>query len=145
MYPNLGPRSGGTVLSIKGKHLTIGSKIRIFVGHQPCLIVENEETVVSNTISTDDSNQFIESSISSRESYYEPEEEIIQCRTSKLNVMNEQDESRQQRFVKRQALWIGRITISIDNFTETYSNITYSYTEVRKYIFLNCQTLYFIS
>jgi len=63
----------------------------------------------------------------------ENEEEIIQCRTSKLTVMNEHDENRQQRFVKRQALWIGTITILIDNFTETYSNITYSYIEVSKY------------
>jgi hypothetical protein len=39
---------------------------------------------------------------------------------------------REQRFVKRQALWMGTITILIDNFTETYSNIIYSYTEVRE-------------
>ena len=60
----------------------------------------------------------------------ENDEEILQCRTSKLAVI-EQNHYRQQRFVKRQALWIGTITILIDNFTETYSNITYSYTEVK--------------
>ena len=58
------------------------------------------------------------------------EKEIIQCRTSKLTVMDQQNENRQQRFVKRQALWIGTITILIDNYTETYSNFTYSYTQV---------------
>ncbi len=60
------------------------------------------------------------------------EEEVIQCRTSKLADMAEDDHNRQQRFVKRHALWIGTITILIDNFTETYLNITYSYLEVRK-------------
>ncbi|CAF1159331.1 unnamed protein product [Rotaria sordida] len=129
VYPNLGPRSGGTLLSIKGKHLTIGSKINIFVGHQPCFVIENEEIFTSSTISDDENNQLIIPSISQLELPDENEEEIIQCRTSKLTVMNEHDENRQQRFVKRQALWIGTITILIDNFTETYSNITYSYIE----------------
>jgi hypothetical protein len=63
--------------------------------------------------------------------FNENDEEIIHCRTSKLAVLSEQNHNRQQRFVKRQALWIGTITILIDNFTETYSNITYSYTEVK--------------
>ncbi|CAM4743164.1 unnamed protein product [Rotaria magnacalcarata] len=129
VYPNLGPRSGGTVLSIKGKHLTIGSKINIFVGHQACSLVENEEPFISSTLSDDENNQLLTSSVSQFESYNENEEEIIQCRTSKLTVINEHDDNRKQRFVKRQALWIGTITILIDNFTETYSNITYSYTE----------------
>jgi hypothetical protein len=44
--------------------------------------------------------------------------------------MTDENKNRQQRLAKRQALWIGTITILIDNFTETYSNITYSYTEV---------------
>ncbi|CAF1076683.1 unnamed protein product [Rotaria sp. Silwood1] len=129
IYPNLGPRSGGTLLSIKGKHLTIGSKINIFVGHQPCLIIENEEMSTSSTISDDENNSLMIPWISQLELPNENEEEIIQCRTSKLTIINEHNNNRQQRFVKRQALWIGTITILIDNFTETYSNITYSYTE----------------
>jgi len=55
------------------------------------------------------------------------DDEILQCRTSKLNNENH---SRHHRLVKRQTLWTGTIRILIDNFTETYSNITYSYTEV---------------
>lgn len=133
VHPSLGPRSGGTLLSIKGKHLTIGSKINIFVGHQPCYLVENEEPIISSTVVDDENNPLIISTMSQLGLYNENEdEEIIHCRTSKLAVSNEHDENRHQRFVKRQALWIGTITILIDNFTETYSNITYSYTEVRE-------------
>jgi len=89
--------------------------------------------LISSTISDEDNTQLTDSSISQLDINNENEEEIIQCRTSKLAVMTEGNENRQQRFVKRQALWIGTITILIDNFTETYSNITYSYTEVKKY------------
>lgn len=130
VHPNLGPRSGGTLLSIRGKHLTIGSKINIFVGHQECYRIENEELFFSSstTISNDENNSIIDSSMTPLEF----EDEILRCRTSKLAVMTDGETShRQERFIKRQALWIGTITIFIDNFTETYSNITYSYTEVR--------------
>ncbi|CAF1302859.1 unnamed protein product [Adineta steineri] len=129
IHPNVGPRSGGTLISIKGKHLTIGSKINIFVGHQQCLLIENEETIISSTISDDENNHLINPTISHLDSENENAEDIIQCRTSKLTDTNEENENRQQRFVKRHALWMGTITILIDNFTETYSNITYSYTE----------------
>ncbi len=131
IYPNLGPRSGGTLLSIKGKHLTIGSQINIFVGHQQCFLIETEEILVGSTISEDDNNQAIDLSSTSVEGNNEDQEEMIHCRTSKLAVMTE-NVDREQRFVKRQALWMGTITILIDNFTETYSNIIYSYTEVRE-------------
>jgi hypothetical protein len=85
---------------------------------------------VSSTISDDENNQVITSSISQLDLFNENDDEILHCRTSKLAVVTEQ---KQRRFVKREALWMGTITILIDNFTETYSNITYSYTEVTKY------------
>ncbi|CAF1616037.1 unnamed protein product, partial [Adineta ricciae] len=129
VHPNIGPRSGGTVLSIKGKHLTIGSKINILVGHQQCFLIENKETLVTNIISEDENNQRFASSTFDSDVDDQNAEEIIKCRTSKLTDVDEENQSRQQRFVKRQALWIGSLTILIDNFTETYSNITYSYTE----------------
>ncbi len=110
--------------------MTIGSKINIFVGHQQCYLIENEEILISSTVSDEENNQIIDSSIVQLESNNENEEEILQCRTSKLAVMTDENSNRQQRLTKRQALWIGTITILIDNFTETYSNITYSYTEV---------------
>jgi hypothetical protein len=96
--------------------------------------------LISSTISDEENIHLTDQSISSSSQLdinNENEEEIIQCRTSKLAVITERNENRQQRFVKRQALWIGTITILIDNFTETYSNITYSYTEVNKYSFLH--------
>lgn len=135
VYPHIGPRSGGTLLSIKGKHLTIGNKINIFVGHQQCMLIKNEEPLISSALSDEENNQIIDSSITRFEVNNENDEEIIQCRTSKLASLDEDIQNRQQRFVKRQALWIGTITILIDNFTETYSNITYSYTEVEKSLF----------
>ena len=49
---------------LKGKHLTIGSKINIFVGHQQCFLIENEETFISSTISDEENNQITDSSIS---------------------------------------------------------------------------------
>jgi hypothetical protein len=90
--------------------------------------------LISSTISDEENNQLIDSSITQFELNNENDEDILQCRTSKLAVMRDDDENRKQRFVKRQALWIGTITILIDNFTETYSNITYSYTEVKNSI-----------
>ncbi len=90
--------------------------------------------MISSTISDEENNQLIDSSITQFELNNENDEDILQCRTSKLAVMRDDDENRKQRFVKRQALWIGTITILIDNFTETYSNITYSYTEVKNSI-----------
>lgn len=128
--PNLGPRSGGTLLSIRGRHLSIGSKISVYVGHQECFRIENEEILISSTIANEENNAGMDSTTLPLEFDEENREEILRCRTSKLAVTNDQNENRQQRFVKRQALWIGTITILIDNFTETYSNITYSYTEV---------------
>ncbi len=83
--------------------------------------------MISSAISDEDNNQIIDSSIGQVESKNENEEEILHCRTSKLA---DQSGNRQPRLSKRQALWIGTIMILIDNFTETYSNITYSYTEV---------------
>ncbi len=81
----------------------------------------------SSTVSDEDNNQIIDSLIGQIESKNENDEEILQCRTSKLT---DENNNQQQRLNKRQALWIGKIKILIDNFTETYSNITYSYTEV---------------
>ncbi|UJR28522.1 hypothetical protein I4U23_009760 [Adineta vaga] len=129
IYPNIGPRSGGTLLSVKGKHLSIGNRINIFVGHQPCILMENEETLTTSTLIDNENNPLFVPSTSILETNDENDEEIIKCRTSKLIDMNDENLNRQQRFVKRHALWIGTITILIDNFTETYSNITYSYTE----------------
>lgn len=129
--PHVGPRSGGTLLSIRGKHLSIGSKINVYVGHQECFRIENEEILISSTISNEENNPGMDSTTVSLEFEEENREEILRCRTSKLAAMNDESDHRQQRFIKRQALWIGTITILIDSFTETYSNITYSYTEVR--------------
>ena len=86
---------------------------------------------MTNIISEDENNQRFAPSTFASEAEDKNAEEIIKCRTSKLTNMDEENQSRQQRFVKRQALWIGSLTILIDNFTETYSNITYSYTEVK--------------
>ena len=107
IHPNVGPRSGGTLVSIHGKHLLVGSKIQIFVGDQECHLLETESIV-------------------------ESEEEIVRCRTSKLAAHSEQWMQSMPRLVKREALWNGTITILIDNYTETYSNISYAYTEVNQ-------------
>ena len=131
MQPTWGPRSGGTLLSIQGRHLTIGSQIRVFVGDQECFLIAAEETLVTSTVSDDENSQATTSAVSPSVPMVEDEEEHLQCRTSKFGANDDREEYRAQRFVKRQSLWIGSVRIFIDNFTETYANVTYSYTEVR--------------
>ena len=131
VQPTWGPRSGGTLLSIHGKHLTIGSQIRVFVGDQECFLIAAEETLVTSTVPDDENSLVTSTTVSPSVPTVEDEEQNIQCRTSKLGANDEHEEYRAQRFVKRQALWIGSVRIFIDNFTETYANVTYSYTEVR--------------
>ncbi|CAF1436037.1 unnamed protein product, partial [Didymodactylos carnosus] len=119
-YPILGPRSGGTVLSIEGKYLTVGSKIQIYIGTQECILLneqyDNKDLFLNDTV------LFKRSTII--------DDEIIQCRTTKLLSSSHMDEilyHKPSKIIKRQALWTGTISIFIDNFTETYSNLTYSY------------------
>ena len=144
MHPNWGPRSGGTLLSIRGTHLNIGSEIHLFVGNQECLVLEHEIPSTSSSLADDEAHlPAIISSDTPSERHIVSEEETVQCRTSKLATVAEHSEPAASRFVKRQALWVGSITISIDNFTETYSNMTYSYTEVTIYEWMNVVCNYF--
>lgn len=131
IHPNVGPRSGGTLISIHGKHLHVGSKIKVFVGDQECHLLESGMNSISTKSNSENGvNPSIVSSVAEIESIVEPEEEIIQCRTSKLAVHSDQNVSNMPRLVKREALWNGSITILIDNYTETYRNVSYVYTEV---------------
>lgn len=98
------------MISIHGKHLHVGSKIQIFVGDQECHLLETNSTSLATP----------------------SDEETIRCRTSKLADHSEQWMQSMPRLVKREALWNGTITILIDNYTETYSNISYAYTEVKQ-------------
>lgn len=131
IHPNIGPRSGGTLISIHGKHLHVGSKIQVFVGDQECHLLESDtNAVATKSNSENDMNSSIVSSVAEIESIVEPEEDIIRCRTSKLAFHSDQNVPNMPRLVKREALWNGSITIFIDNYTETYLNISYVYTEV---------------
>ena len=127
----MGPRSGGTLLSVRGKHLRIGSQIRVFVGDQRCYLVDEKNTTIDHYMFTgDDFHRLHIENIPENEQMGTDLDDIVHCRTSKLTVVHDQSSQSTTRLVKREAFWIGTITILIDNFTETYSNITYSYTEV---------------
>ncbi|XP_044766008.1 plexin-A4 [Coccinella septempunctata] len=42
--PKYGPKSGGTMLQIKGKYMNAGSSIQAFIGDLPCRIVSTDES-----------------------------------------------------------------------------------------------------
>lgn len=42
IFPRLGPRSGGTLLSVKGKYMNAGSLIEVFIDELPCRTVSVE-------------------------------------------------------------------------------------------------------
>ena len=118
-------------MSIHGKYLHAGSKIQIFVGDQECHLLETDvNSITSKPHLESDTNILMADSFAELESIVEPEEEILRCRTSKLAFHSDQPIQSMPRLVKREALWNGTITILIDNYTETYLNISYAYTEV---------------
>ncbi|CAF4154537.1 unnamed protein product, partial [Didymodactylos carnosus] len=122
VYPTLGPRSGGTILSINGKYLIVGNKIQIYVGTQECILL-NEKN---------DKKYLFSDDTVSVEKLDIVDNEIIQCRTTKLSTLSHIDEvlyHERSKVSKRQTLWTGTISVFIDNFTETYTNLTYSYIE----------------
>ena len=42
--PSIGPQSGGTRLTISGRHLDVGSSLTVLVGRQPCRVVRWESS-----------------------------------------------------------------------------------------------------
>ena len=38
--PRIGPKSGGTILTVQGRNLDIGSRLNITVGYLPCFLVK---------------------------------------------------------------------------------------------------------
>ena len=44
VFPSFGPRSGGTQLSVGGRHLNIGSQLLVHAASQPCTVIRSQTT-----------------------------------------------------------------------------------------------------
>jgi len=42
--PSFGPRAGGTRLSVRGRHLDIGSQLLVYAASRPCTIIRCSQT-----------------------------------------------------------------------------------------------------
>lgn len=49
VYPRLGPRSGGTVLTLTGSNLHVGSNLTVLLDRLPCLVTSRRDRVTCVT------------------------------------------------------------------------------------------------